>query len=144
MKQKASLILIEQMIMLLVFALAAAICLRAFVWANSRSAHIVATDKAVVLAQSAAEAIRNHGGDPQQALLAAAQQLQGEYRGECLQIRYDSDWNITQTGGVYCLTAAETDASVAGLGQVTVQVSEGETPLFSLTTAWQREAEADE
>ena len=130
--------------MLLVFALAAALCLRAFVWADSRSAQIMATDRAVVLAQSAAETIRNHGGEPQQALLAAAKDLQGEYNNGVLQIQYDSDWSPTQSGGVYQLTAAAADSPTEKLGQVSVQVTDGEKSLFALTTAWQREVEKHE
>lgn len=140
MKRNASLLLIEQLVMLLVFALAAALCLRAFVWADNRSAQIMATDRAVVLAQSAAEAIRNRGGEPQQALLAAAGQLQGKYHDGILQIQYDSDGNPTQSDGVYCLTATESDSPADGLGQVSIRVTSHETLLFSLETAWQREA----
>ena len=53
MKSKAPLALIEQLVMLLVFALAAALCLRGFVWAELRSQRMEARTHAVTLVQSA-------------------------------------------------------------------------------------------
>ena len=49
MRSKAPLILMEQMVMLLVFALAAALCLQAFVKSDELSARGEARDRAAVL-----------------------------------------------------------------------------------------------
>ena len=62
MKSKAPLVLMEQIIMLLVFALAAAICLQAFIKADALSSANANRDKAVILAQSTAELIRSNEG----------------------------------------------------------------------------------
>ena len=63
MKSKAPLLLMEQMIMLLVFALAAALCLQAFVRSDEMSRQSEDRDRAVTLCQSAAEAVRHSRGD---------------------------------------------------------------------------------
>ena len=55
MKSKAPLSLMEQLIMLLVFALAAALCLQVFVLSAQISRRCKATDHAVTAAQNAAE-----------------------------------------------------------------------------------------
>ena len=55
MTSKAPLLLMEQMVMLVVFALAAALCVQAFVRSDAASARNEARDEAVVLCQNAAE-----------------------------------------------------------------------------------------
>ena len=59
MKSKAPLMLMEQMVMLLVFAIAAALCLQGFVKSSDISKLSRARDMAVIEAQNAAEAVRN-------------------------------------------------------------------------------------
>ena len=61
MKSKAPLMLMEQMVMLLVFALAAALCLQAFVKADEISRRAEARDRAVILCQTVAEEIKAVG-----------------------------------------------------------------------------------
>ena len=58
MRSKSPLTLIELIIMIAVFALAAALCLRSFVWADLKSADNQQRDRAVLLAQSTAEEIK--------------------------------------------------------------------------------------
>ena len=59
MKNKAPLTMIEQVIMLLVFTLAAALCLQAFTAANQSSKAYAARDRAATQAQSTAEALKH-------------------------------------------------------------------------------------
>lgn len=141
MKSKASLTLMEQLIMLLVFALAAAVCLRAFVWADTHSAQIETTDRAVLLAQSAAEAIKGSGGDVQNALSSAADILGAKYDGKVLQINYDSSWNPTNENPVYRLTAKGVDSGLDELCKAGICVCEADSKevIFALETAWQME-----
>ena len=61
MRNRAFLPLMEQAIMILVFALAAALCLRTFVWADGYSARQQARDQAVTVAQNAAETLQAKG-----------------------------------------------------------------------------------
>lgn len=58
MKSKASLVLMEQLVMILVFALCAALCLQAFVGADRISQETARRDEAVLLAQNTAESLK--------------------------------------------------------------------------------------
>lgn len=101
MRSKAPLLLMEQMVMLAVFALAAALCLQAFVKSDGLSRESGARDRAAVVCQSAAEVIRHHGGSAQNALSAAAADLGAEYEEEFVvfSLDYDEDWApISQKG----------------------------------------------
>lgn len=67
MKSKASLLLMEQLIMILVFALAAALCLQVFVKSAEIARQTACQDTAVQTARNAAE-IYKQGEDPHAAL----------------------------------------------------------------------------
>ena len=64
MRSKASLLLMEQLVMLLVFALAAALCLNVFVRADEISRQTAVWDEATRIAQNAAEVLKS-GGNPE-------------------------------------------------------------------------------
>ena len=61
MKNKTSLMLMELLVMVLVFALASAICLRVFARSHELSAQTAAQDRAVLAAQNAAETVKACG-----------------------------------------------------------------------------------
>lgn len=111
MKNKTSLQLMELLIMILVFALSTAICLQIFAKARSISNTSAQLDKAVALAQNAAEILKTTAGDT-----ASAQALADfPYRLEC----------VPQHN------------SVLGLQEVQIRVYVEDTLLFSLNTGWQ-------
>ena len=58
MKSKASLFLMEKLVMVLVFALAAALCLQVFLRADQISRETARRDEAVILAQNGAELLK--------------------------------------------------------------------------------------
>lgn len=58
MKSKASLFLMEQLVMVLVFALAAALCLQVFLRADQISRKTASLDEAVMIAQNGAELLK--------------------------------------------------------------------------------------
>ena len=62
MRSKSPLALMEQVVMVLVFALAAALCLQVFVLSDQMSEKNRDTDRAVLLAQNTAETIKACGG----------------------------------------------------------------------------------
>lgn len=132
MKNKAPLVLMEQMIMLLVFALAAALCMQAFVKSDSLSKGSEARDGAVLAAQSAAETLRNYAGDWEK----AAEYLQADrFDDASLTVTYDQDW---QSGGTaYTLEAQAVETEFEGLGKAEIRISSGEETLISLEVAWQ-------
>lgn len=145
MRSKAPLVLMEQMVMLLVFALAAALCLQAFAKSDGLSRESEARDRAAVACQNAAEAVRWAGGD----LERAAEKLgvpYGAYPEEAsgLSVHYSGDWSLSDTRDyAYCLTVRLVDSGVAGLGKASVAVAEAETleELFALEIAWQEETD---
>ena len=67
MKSKSPLIMLEQLMMLLVFALAAALCLQAFVLADSQSKTTSRRDSAILEVQRTAETIKYCRGDMEKA-----------------------------------------------------------------------------
>lgn len=141
MRSKAPLTLMEQMVMLLVFALAAGLCLQAFVRSNAVSEQGDVRDQAVAAVQSAAEAIRHSGGDVEHALSQAAELLGADYAQGTL------TWNYTLDNGRESapdphppiLEAWGLESNAPGLAKAAVRVSQGDSPtaVFEIEIAWQ-------
>lgn len=140
MKSKAPLALIEQTIMVLVFALAAALCIQAFVKADSISTNSEERSRAALAAQDAAELIKYSGGDMGHALSGAGELLGGTYEQGILYVDYDEDWNPSGGNGVYRLTAQGVPVEEQDLHKALVQVVTGDPGdpelLFELEAAW--------
>lgn len=145
MRSKAPLLLMEQMVMLLVFALAAALCLQAFVKSDGLSGDSEERDRAVTLCQEAAETIRWYGGDI--VSKEAAEKLGYHYDKGVMYQEFDEDWNPVEFG-VYCLDAEGIPADVPGdripgLRKAHVCVAKGYNydqkleVLFEIEVAWQ-------
>ena len=115
MKHKTSLLLMEQLVMVLVFALAAALCLSVFVKADRISQETVRRDEAVLLAQNAAQALKATSGDVEQAIATASE---SDYRMEIEQID-----------------------SHRLLGQAEIRVWQEDELVFALRTGWQEVAQ---
>ena len=111
MKHKASLVLMEQLVMLLVFALAAALCLQVFAKAREISGETARRDQAVILARNGAEILKATSGDR-----SAAEALSREG---------------------YRVTVDPKPASVPGMARSEIRVFYEEDLLFSLETGWQ-------
>lgn len=125
MKRKATLTLMELLVMILVFALCASLCLGVFVKADSLSRETGLKDRAVVLAQTGAETVKGCGGD----LEEAAELLSAECSGKTLSLHQeDLTLKITALPG-----------KIPGLGEaeVAVYAAGTEEALFTLTVAWQ-------
>lgn len=135
MKNRASLVLIEQMILLLVFALAAVLCLRVFLWADLSSEEGAARDQALVQAQSAVEVLKACGGDFE----AAAEMLGGDWDGTVWVVFFDGQWAVTHEGqqAAYILRVVPEESGLKYLGGADVGVFRGEECLASLSAAWQ-------
>lgn len=140
MRNKAPLSLIEQIVMLLVFALASALCLQAFVKSDKISLGIEERSRAALMAQDAAELLRYSGGDMGHALAQTGELLGGTYAQGMLYIGYDADWNRTEEEGVFRLTAQGVPVEEPGLQkakiQVTAETSENSELLFEIEVAW--------
>ena len=122
MRNKAPLALLEQILMLLIFALAAVICLRAFLWSDDTSRHSARRDEALIHAQTVAETVKAHGGD----FTAAAAALHGTVEDGALVVAQKE----------YTLRA-EKEATVPYLGRAEIVVEAGGEVLFTLPVAWQ-------
>ncbi|MBQ3574118.1 MAG: hypothetical protein IJA26_00480 [Clostridia bacterium] len=108
--KRESLVLMEQLIMILIFALATALCLRLFVRADAISVENTRQDNAVLMAQNAAELLKS-GADA------------GDIPG----------------GGEYSLDIRMEESGVPGLAQAEIKVYHIEEiePLYTLTVGWQ-------
>ncbi len=131
MKSKASLTLIELLIMLLVFAFAAALCLQAFARADRISGESARLDSAVTLAQSAAEALKANSGNFEKASAC----LGGEWDENC--------WTISEEDYELRATLVQSGYPQMGQSEILVCEPEGET-VFSLTVVWQKGVDAHE
>lgn len=136
MKSRAPLALMEQTVMVLVFALAAALCLRAFVLADGISRRVEATDRAVLWAESAADTLKARNGD----LARAAAELGGNLDGQRWTISLDENWQETAGESAYTLIVqpVESDQPLLGRAQIDIAEKNGES-LFSLEVCWQEE-----
>lgn len=136
MKSKAPLALMEQIVMVLVFALAAALCLQAFTWSDSQSKKNEARDQALIRVESAVETIKHFQGDFEK----AADSFGGQWNGSCWKIGYDKNWKEIEPGGKveYLLTVKPQESGLPLLGQARAEMSSrnGER-LFSLNICWQ-------
>ena len=122
MRNKAPLALLEQILMLLIFALAAVICLRAFLWSDDTSRHSARRDDALIHAQTMAETVKAYGGD----FAAAAAALHGTVE----------DGTLVIEGENYTLRA-EKEAPAPYLGQAEIAAEVAGEVLFTLPVAWQ-------
>lgn len=111
MKHKTSLLLVEQLVMILVFAVAAALCLQVFAKSRDISEETAHRDTAVVLARNAAERLKATDGN-----LQAAEAF-------------------SRDG--YKVTVVSLPSSIPGLAQAEIAVTFEEEKLFSLETGWQ-------
>lgn len=109
MKNRAFLVLMEQLIMVLVFSVAAAACLGLFVRAGRTAGETARLGEAVILAQNAAETLKASGG------AAGVSTNQEGYRVE-----------INRKAG-----------EIPGFGEAEILVYYGEECLYSLETGWQ-------
>ncbi len=136
MKSKAPLTLMEQIVMLLVFALAAALCLQMFVLTGQMSRRLEKQDRAVTLVQNAAETVKICGGDAEE----YAKRLGGEGQDGMVVIGYDADWNpASADDAIYRITVEQTSADLLGTAEIVAAEAEGD-EIFSVTASWQEVA----
>lgn len=142
---KAPLVLMEQLAMLLVFALAAAVCLRIFVASDQLSLQLQDRDRAALLCQNTAELLRANGGDVEDALTQVGGAAPGRREGFGCFALYGPDWSEFVPDGArsasYTLRVQALDSGVSGLGKAEIEAyrwQNGEMEsLFRLETAWQ-------
>lgn len=141
-ESKAPLVLMEQVIMALVFALVSAVCVQAFVLARTTSLQMSERDHAVNISQTLAETVKACGGDTEE----ICGQLGGAMENGQLVFYYDGDWKVVPAAADASFRAAfawEESAGFCRHGRITVSDTAGEQEIFSMSVAWQG-ADADE
>ena len=139
MKSKAPLAMMEQIVMVLVFALSAALCVQVFVLSDRTSRENEARDGAAVMAQNTAEQIKSVRGD----FARAAELYGGGWNGQMWGASLGADWTpAAADAAVYHVLAApsETGRPLLGGATVAVYTADGDC-LCTLTAAWQEVAE---
>ena len=134
MKNKSTLVMIEQIVMLLVFVLAATVCIRMFVGSEQLSRKYEATDRAVRVAQNAAELLKKDGPAKFTEKMKAVQS-----DGNTGEIYYDKDWKVTEAGSaafVAEVTYTEEESDFLFRAEIVISTVDG-TELFRLPVAWQ-------
>ena len=135
MRNKSVLSLLEMLLMVLVLALASALCLRVFVYADTLSRTDEAKAGAQREAQNAAEILKAVKGD-----VDAACELVGGQKRDREWVRYfDQDWNPVAEAKEdgFCLYAScEKDGF---LGRALIRVESGKETLTELKAAWQED-----
>lgn len=111
MGSKTPLLLLELAVLLLVFALAAVICLQAFVTADRESAENALRDKALIALQNAAERVKSRGCAIEERLPVA----------DGLEVRI-----------------APVESGVFGLGKARIAVFSEDTCLMETSVCWQK------
>lgn len=133
MRSRTPLVLMEQMVMLLVFALAAALCLQVFVRSDNISKDEESLCRAAFLCQSSAEVIRGCGGDTDAALAEAAEKLDGAFENGILYMEPEDG---------FCLRAEGVPSGTKGLNRVLVTAERDGEKIFEISVAWQAEVSA--
>ena len=128
--------LMEQLVMVLVFALSAALCVQVFVLSDRTSRRNEARDRAVLAAQNAAEEVKSVRGDFAQ----AAELYGGTWNGQLWGRSYDADWARDGDDYHVLVTPADSGDTLLGAAEVTVYTAEGDL-LFTLPVAWQEVAD---
>ena len=131
MKNKAPLSLMEQLVMLLVFALSAALCLQI-------SRRCEAQAHAVTAVQNTAESVKFCRGNVSQ----YPHLLGGSGTSQQWEIGYDHNWTAVSTGQTayrVVITPESTPLPTLGKAVITA-MTEAEDILFSVTVSWQEVA----
>ena len=130
-RSKAPLALMEQIIMILVFALASAVCLQAFVYSNRLSEQGQLKELSASHAQTVIEYCKASGGDLDQ----VCAKLSGERTERGLEVFFPED-NLRVSLEV---TDAPDYIERAAVSVWQGEDGDGEEPVYSLEAAWQKE-----
>ena len=120
--------------MLLIFALAAALCLQAFSWAHRCSVEEGHKDQAILQLQNAAEVLKQYRGD----LDAAAQHFGGAADAARWTVAFDESWAQTEDAPAFTLTVVPHPCETDHLGEALLQIAgQDGTQLAALRVRWQ-------
>ena len=122
--------------MLLVFALAAALCLQVFALSDNMSRLCERNSNAAAAVQNAAESIKLYHGSFEQAFAC------GEYTADICTLAYDAQWQPAEPQHaeyVITVTRVPTQQPLLGSAVICAQTPQGES-IFAVTVFWQEDA----
>lgn len=119
MRNRAFLPLIEQILMIAVFAIVSAVCIGCFASARAISLGTEKKDTAVILAQNTAESIKANG------------------LSEKTVVFYNEDMTVRDSQDEFMVVCEPLDDSNTLLGSASVSVFYDEKLLFEITVRWQ-------
>lgn len=137
-ESKAPLVLMEQVIMVFVFALAAALCVQVFVYARGLSIAMESRDHALNITQTVAESVKAFHGDTKQ----MQEFLGGEQKEEFLLMYFDADWKLLENSQdaayqVSFLKGEEVDS--CGYGEIISISLQEYKEIVTMPVAWQED-----
>ena len=120
MKRKSALVFLELAVLLLVLAVAGALCLQAFTKAELRSREIYCQDRAMATLQNAAEILQHSRGD----LSDACDVLGGVVEKNVWRLFLDENWAVSSQEREYCLEASPEPCDTPLLGSVRLTLTD--------------------
>jgi len=141
-RSKSTLFLIEQLIVVAVFAICAAACVRIFTAAYFTASESRDINNAIHIAESGAESFKATGGDIGKVADILGGTAHGEGDAAVAVVYYDSSWQVAAYAGAqYCLTLSVLEQQPATplliSGELSVETLGGELliafPLASVT-----------
>ncbi len=135
MNNKNYLPLFELIVMIGVFALAAALCLQGFAFAENISLHLEAKDRAVAIAENAAEELKHAKGDT--GLLVS--RFGGEANGDVWRNYYGADGSLADKDEAVFILEAHVHHEAPLLGNADVKILHEGKSVFELTVGWQED-----
>ncbi|MBO4395931.1 MAG: hypothetical protein J5819_06260 [Eubacterium sp.] len=142
-RSKAPLSLMEQLIMVLVFAFAAAVCLQAFVYSDNLSKSGTAREMAATRATEVAEVCKAYRGDFEQAAAKIDGTVVPTDGGNSIEKTYTEDGLrvVLDTPATETITAdtafQKAKVSVWEIPDENSQKKQDDGPIYTLTVAWQ-------
>lgn len=131
-RKKTPLLLMEQLVMVLVFALSATFCIQAFVLSNQISKESQDKDRAVKVTQNIAESLIETKGD----LIQLKQRFGGKIEKDTWRIDLNEDW--TESGDTAFFISVKKKEVKGYLGETKVIVKNQEGSIFyKQDIAWQ-------
>ena len=127
MKNRATLTMMEQIIMILVISVSTAVCLRLFAGAENISEKTQVYDGAVLNSGNVAEILKNTCGD----FSKSAEILGGQNSGDTLTANFDVD------GETILITAVKSESGIALLGSAEITAERSGEVLCTLNVCWQ-------
>ena len=143
-RSRSTLFLMEQLIVIAVFAFCAAVCVKTFVFSYMTTVESKDKNGAVIVAVSSAESYKAAGGD----LVQTARILGGNssYEANMIAVYYDERWRISEENeAVYVLRLTNRPAGENGISSVVTgdisvsKIPEEEIISFTVAARWNQD-----